>query len=108
VFKKFPDGEFCPLVRDSCVRHQCAWFMKVVGMDPQSGQPVDKFGCAVSWLPILTVENSQQQRQTAASVDKVAGQLHKHRRDFLAALTLEAQERVIHSPPLLEGANGAS
>lgn len=106
--KKFVDGEFCPLIKNVCARHQCAWFIKLVGMDPQTGQQVDKFGCAVSWLPMLLIENSNQQRQTAAGVDKVANVAAKHRRDFLAALTPEAQERVMRTPKLPEGSNGAS
>lgn len=76
-------------------------------MDPQTGQQIDKPGCAVAWLPILTVENSQQQRQTAATVDKVANEVQKHRHTFLAALTPEAQDRVINTLRLPKG-NGAS
>lgn len=75
--KALKDGEFCPLVKGECVRHKCAFFTKLVGLDPQSGQHIDKFGCAIAWLPVLLVENSQQQRQTAASVDKVSGQIVK-------------------------------
>lgn len=70
--KKFKDGEFCPLVKGECVRHECAWYTKLVGMDPQTGQPIEDWKCAITYLPILLVENSNQQRQTCATVDKVA------------------------------------
>jgi len=104
--KKLPDGEFCPLLKSACVRHQCAWYLKVVGMDPQSGQPVDKWGCSVAWLPILTIENSNQQRMTAASVEKVSKEVTRVKATFFAALSPEAQER-IRQTPLLEGKNGS-
>jgi hypothetical protein len=106
--REFNDGEFCPLLKDKCVRHKCAWFQKLIGQDPQTGQPVDKLGCAVAWLPILTIENSQQQRQTAASVDKVANQIHRQRSEFIGALPEEARERLVSADvSLLSPASGA-
>ena len=30
---------------------------------------VDEWGCAVTWLPMLLIENSQMQRQTSAAVE---------------------------------------
>lgn len=39
------------------------------GTNPNSGQEVDEWGCAVAWMPMLMVENSQQQRQTGAAVE---------------------------------------
>ena len=38
------------------------------GMDPQTGEDIDHWGCAVTWVPMLTIENSQQQRQTGGRV----------------------------------------
>jgi hypothetical protein len=39
------------------------------GNNPNTGEPVDEWGCAIAWLPILTIENSQQQRQTGAAIE---------------------------------------
>lgn len=95
--KVFADGEMCPLIKDKCVRHQCAWFTKVLGTNPQTGKDIEDWGCSIAWLPILLVENSNQQRQTAASVDKVANQVLKQRSEFMGALPQEAKERMIRS-----------
>lgn len=92
--KEFEDGQFCPLIADKCAKHKCAWYTCVKGTDPQSGQPIDRWGCAVAWLPVLTIENSNQQRQTAATVDKVVNQLHRSRSEFIGALSDEARERI--------------
>lgn len=95
--KTFADGEMCPLIKDKCARHQCAWYTKVSGTNPQSGKQVDDFGCAIAWLPILTIENSNQQRQTASSVDKVANQILESRSEFIGALPDEARERLVRT-----------
>ena len=48
---------------------KCEWFTHVQGVNPQTGQEVDEWGCAVTWMPMLLIENSQQQRQTGAAVE---------------------------------------
>jgi hypothetical protein len=62
----------CPLNNfEPCKALDCAWFVKITGKHPQSEeQLIDEWGCSMSWLPLLMIENSQQQRSTAASVDK--------------------------------------
>lgn len=60
----------CPLDGfKPCRKLGCAWFTKVVGMHPQTGQQVEEWGCAIAWMPVLLIENSQQQRQTGAAVE---------------------------------------
>lgn len=68
----------CPLDGfNPCRQLDCAWFIKVVGKNPQTGADVDDFGCAIAWLPVLTIENSQQQRQTGAAVESFRNEMVK-------------------------------
>ena len=66
---KLESGKCCPLIGKDCIQLQCSWFNKVMGTHPQTGEPVDEWGCAVTWMPFLLIENSQQQRQTGAAVE---------------------------------------
>lgn len=59
----------CPLTGDDCMKHECEWYTHVIGSNPQTGKHIDNFGCAVTFLPLLLIENSQQQRQTGAAVE---------------------------------------
>lgn len=63
------NGNFCPLIKKDCKGLECVWFTQMRGMNPNTGAEVDEWGCAISWLPVLLVENSQQQRQTGAAVE---------------------------------------
>jgi len=38
-------------------------------MNPNTGEPVDEWQCAINFVPFLMIENSQQQRQTGAAVE---------------------------------------
>lgn len=51
--------------------------MKITGKHPQSEEIVEDWGCAVAWLPILMIENSQQQRQTGAAVESFRNEMVK-------------------------------
>lgn len=51
--------------------------MKVVGQNPNTGKELEDWGCAMAWLPILTIENSQQQRQTGAAVESFRNEMVK-------------------------------
>lgn len=68
----------CPLDGfKPCRELECAWFIKVVGKNPQTRQDIEDWGCSMSWMPILTIENSQQQRQTGAAVESFRNEMVK-------------------------------
>ena len=46
-------------------------------MNPNTGEDVDHWSCAVTWMPMLTIENSQQQRQTGAAVESFRNEVVK-------------------------------
>jgi hypothetical protein len=77
MFKKKTNSNYCPLLKKECIEHECAWYMHVRGMNPNTGEDVDHWNCAISWLPMLTIENSQQQRQTNATIDVFRNEVHK-------------------------------
>lgn len=70
-------GDFCPLIKEDCVQFKCAWFTQVRGTNPNTGKEVDEWACAVAWLPVLLIENSQQQRQTGAAVESFRNEMVK-------------------------------
>jgi hypothetical protein len=59
----------CPLDGfKPCRQLDCAWFMKVRGNNPNTGEEIDDYGCSMAWLPVLVIESSQQQRQSVSAV----------------------------------------
>lgn len=69
------NGTFCPLIKDECVQLKCAWFTLVRGTNPNTGKEVDEWNCAITWFPVLMIENSQQQRQTGAAVESFRNEM---------------------------------
>ena len=76
----------CPLMGKPCLEdgsivegalHACKFWTQVQGVNPQTGEKLAHFDCAISFLPILLIENSQQQRQTGAAVESFRNEMVK-------------------------------
>jgi len=62
-------GTFCPLIKKDCVKEKCAWFMRVRGTNPNTGEPIDESGCAVVWMPYMAMDITQKTNQAGAAVE---------------------------------------
>lgn len=68
----------CPLNNfEPCKQLDCAWFIQVRGTNPNTGKEVDEWACSMAWMPMLMIENSQQQRQTGAAVESFRNEMVK-------------------------------
>lgn len=85
----------CPLHNfEPCKQLDCAWFLKIRGSNPNTGEDVDDWGCAIAWLPVLMIENSQQQRQTGAAVESFRNEMVKSNETGQQILIAAAQRRL--------------
>ena len=90
----------CPLDNfNPCRQLDCAWFMKIRGKDPQSEKEIEEWGCSMAWLPLLMIENSQQQRQTGAAVESFRNEMVKNneigQRVLLTAAGVSQQAQIM-------------
>jgi len=68
----------CPLHNfEPCKELECAWFTQIRGHNPNTGAEMDEWGCAISWMPILLIENAQMSRQTGAAVESFRNEMVK-------------------------------
>lgn len=75
----------CPLNNfEPCKQLDCAWFVQLRGTNPNTGQEIDEWGCAIAWQPFLMIENSQQQRQTAAAVESFRNEMVNSNKETIA------------------------
>jgi hypothetical protein len=72
---KLKPGNFCPLIKDECVGLKCSWYTQVRGMNPNTGENVDEWACAIAWIPMMQIETSQQARQAGAAVESFRNEM---------------------------------
>ena len=46
-----------------------------MGKNPNTGEDVNQFDCAVSWLPMLLIEGAQQTRQSGAAIESFRNEM---------------------------------
>jgi len=86
-------GSYCPLIKKDCIGLQCSWFTQLRGNNPNTGKEIDEWGCAMTWLPVLLVENAQQSRQAGAAIESF--------RNEVVAINQESQALIAPSVKLL-------
>jgi len=77
----------CPLNDfNPCKQFDCAWFIQIRGKDAQTGEEKDEYGCAIAYLPLMMIENSQQTRQAGASIESFRNEMVKSNNETLKML----------------------
>ena len=92
-----PLGSKCEEIKDGAI-HKCAWYIKLAGTNPNTGEVMDEFGCAMSWVPMLLIENSMQQRSTSAAVESFRNEMVQNseiNQQILLAATSKVTEKLI-------------
>lgn len=85
----------CPLNNfEPCKQLDCAWFMKISGKHPQSQEEIEEWGCSIAWMPILMIENSQQQRATGSAVESFRNEMIKAQNNVIAIAQANNQKRL--------------
>lgn len=81
-----PLGSECEEIKDNKI-YRCMWYTKVVGQDPNTGETIDDWSCAISWMPTLQIEMSNTNRQTGAAVESFRNETVKGQAQFNQLLT---------------------
>ena len=89
-----PRDKVCPLHKApmSDVCHACPLWVHVRGKNPQTDQELDYWDCSLAWMPLLLIENSQQQRATGAAVESFRNEMVKAN-ESTAQMILGQQQR---------------
>jgi len=91
--------KLCPLLKEPCIEHKCKFYVHLLGNDPQTGKAIDKFDCAMAFIPILLIEGAQQSRQAGAAIESFRNEMVLTGQGLTKALTDAARLK-------LKGGNG--
>ena len=74
---KCPATGFARSCREIVSEHDCPKFVSLKGTDPQTGVPIESWGCVDSFLPLLLIEIAQQTRQAGAATESFRNEVVK-------------------------------
>ena len=58
------------------------WYTKVVGTDANTGDIVDDWSCAISWMPTLQIEMSNTNRSQSSAMESWRNETVKGQKEF--------------------------
>ncbi len=76
-----PLGSTCEEAVDGVIK-RCAWYTKMVGLDPNTGKEVDDWACAMAWMPMLQVEMSITNRGQTQALESFRNETVKGQEEF--------------------------
>ena len=76
-----PLGSECEEIRDNKI-YRCMWYTKVRGTDANTGETVDDWSCAISWMPTLQIEMSQTNRGQSQAIESFRNETVKGQKEF--------------------------
>jgi len=94
---KIKPGNYCPLIKKDCIGLKCSWFTQMRGTNPNTGEPVDEWGCAVTWMPIMAVEIAQKSNQTGAAVESFRNEVVKSNQENQQLYINSLQQGIVNS-----------
>jgi hypothetical protein len=88
-----------PCVEDGAIVNgelvACRFWVTVQGQHPQTGEITNHKDCSFAWMPVLMIENSQQQRQTGAAVESFRNEMVKSNEVNTQVLIATANKNLI-------------
>ena len=90
----------CPLNNfEPCKQLDCAWFIEIHGTHPNTGESVKDWGCTMTMMPMMLLENAKQQHSTASAVESFRNEMVKanetSQRILLATAGLQPQTLIM-------------
>ena len=81
-------GMECPFHKRSVVKvcHRCEFYDRIIGINPQSGEHVDKWMCAVNRLVFMSLESVKTQRETDSTMQEWRNELEEERKNAASVL----------------------
>ena len=88
-----PLGSECEEIKDNKI-HRCMWYTKVVGYDSNTGETVDDWSCAISWMPTLQLEMSATNRGHSQAIESFRNETVKGQKEFNKLIKQSQQKKL--------------
>jgi hypothetical protein len=54
---------------------RCRWYVQLAGQNPQTGEQVDEWNCAMGWMPIMLVENAMTNGGQTSAIESFRNEM---------------------------------
>jgi hypothetical protein len=80
-----PLGSTCERVANGVIE-RCAWYVKIEGTNPNTGEFMSESKCAMAWQPLLFIDVSGKLNENIAAVQSLRNETLKRQDIFLEVI----------------------
>lgn len=73
------------------VLYRCPWYVQIRGRDPNTGEEMDRWSCAIAWMPTLLINTANEVRQGAAATESFRNEMVRQGEETQKVMLLAAQ-----------------
>ena len=88
-----PENLVCPLHRKAmeAVCHTCPLWMSVRGKNPQTGEELDDWNCALAWGPLLAVSVARETHAASVELNQMRNETKKAHDEHMTMAAIAVQ-----------------
>ena len=107
IQKSCPLGHTCERISEvGGVIDRCHWYIRLKGQNPQSGEEVDSWGCAIAWMPVLAIETAKTGRDQTAAIQVLRDEVSAGNRMLAVASQQALRMQGLAEKQITPGGNG--
>lgn len=57
------------MVEGRQILYRCPWYVEVAGLNPNTGEELKEFNCAITWMPTLMINAANEARKGAMATE---------------------------------------
>ena len=73
------------------VLYRCPWYVQIKGFNSNTGEEKDHWGCAIAWMPALTINAANESRKGAAATESFRNEMVKQGEQTQKVMLVAAQ-----------------
>lgn len=88
-----PENLVCPMHQKAMVKvcHTCPLWMSLRGKNPQTGEELDDWNCAMAWGPLLAVNAAREMAMLGAEMNAMRNETKKASDEHLTMAAIAVQ-----------------
>jgi len=81
-------SDICPFLNKPCIKNKCNLYVKIQGVNPQTGKDVDVWDCVFKITPLILIDHTKHLENTRACSEQLRNEMIKLNSNLINAIVL--------------------
>jgi len=86
--EKSDENLICPFLNKPCIKNKCNLYVKIQGMNPQTGKDVDIWDCVIKITPLILIDHTKHLENLRACNEQTRNEVIKLNSNLVNTMVL--------------------